>query len=465
MNLLIAATVTLILGYLFYGRFVEKIFNPDDRKTPAVEVNDGVDCVPISTWRAFLIQLLNIAGTGPVFGALMGAVFGPIVFLWIVFGCILGGAVYDYFTGMISERHGGASIAELMRIYFGQGVGRIMRLVSVVLLILVGAVFVIGPAMLLQVLLGDVCSLECLIIIILVYYTLSTFLPIDVLIARLYPVFGVVLLTMAAGIYYNILVGNFVLPTFTFANAHSELTVWPFLFTTVACGAISGFHATQSPLIAKCIKSEKVGRQVFYGAMIGEGIIALAWAAAGLSFYDSPVALDLALAQFGPSGVVHDISIGMMGQWGGILAILGVVICPITSGDTAFRAARLILAEILHLPQDVLWKRLLVTLPILAVGGILTQVNFSMLWRYFAWTNQTLAALSLWMIVVYFFRHHQKQKSWVVAVPAIFMTAVVVTYIVKAKEGFALPLALANQLGIAVALAMALFYVYKVVKK
>ena len=445
-----------------YGKFVEKVFQPDNRKTPALQFNDGVDCVPMATWRVFLIELLNIAGTGPVFGALMGAVFGPVVFLWIVFGCILGGAVHDYLTGMISERNGGASIAELMGIYLGNKVRWVMRAVSVVLLVLVGAVFITSPAMVLASLTEGQFDLSFWVIVILIYFTLNTFLPIDTLIGRLYPVFGAVLLTMALGIFINIVFGNYTLPEFTLSNLHpAGLPPWPFMFVSVACGAVSGFHSTQSPLMAKCISSEKVGRFVFYGAMIGEGIIALCWAGAGLAFYNSPADLQAVLATAGPSGAVKDIAMGMLGHFGGILVILGVVICPITSGDTVFRSARLILAEILNMEQGSLGKRLFLTIPLLSIGGILTQIDFTVLWRYFAWTNQTLATLALWMAVAYFFKNGRAKASLIAGLPAVFMTGVTATYILAAKEGFSVLPDIANWVGFGVAFLVLLIYFYK----
>ena len=282
----VCALIFLVIGYMLFGRLVERVFAPDDRRTPAYVREDGVDFVPMETWKAFLVQLLNIAGTGPIFGALMGACFGPVVFLWIVFGAILGGGVHDYMSGMISERHDGASIAELSGIYLGAGAKWVMRLFSVLLLLLTGTVFVTSPAALLARLSPGSLNLTFWIILILAYYILATLLPIDKVIGRLYPVFGVVLIVMAAGILFGIVRGGYTIPELTLANLHpEELPVWPYMFVTVACGAISGFHATQSPMIAKCITSEKQGRKVFYGAMLAESIIALVWAAGGVAFY------------------------------------------------------------------------------------------------------------------------------------------------------------------------------------
>ena len=458
---LVCSFAVLVLGYIFYGRFVSKMIEPDDRITPAYTREDGVDFVPMKTWKAFLIQLLNIAGTGPIFGALMGACFGPVVFLWIIFGAILGGGVHDFMIGMISERHDGASIAELSGIYLGKVVKWIMRIFSVLLLLLTGTVFVTSPAALLSKLTPNFMNTTVWIIVILLYYVLATLLPIDKIIGRLYPVFGIVLILMAAGILGGIIFGGYTVPEITFENQHPEgLPVWPFMFVTVACGAISGFHATQSPLVAKCIMSEKVGRKVFYGAMLSESIIALVWAAGGVAFYGVTGELFEALSEHGQSGVVYDISHGMLGSAGGILAIVGVVACPITSGDTAFRSARLILAEMFHLDQKKLKNRLIITLPLLGLGALLTQLDFNVLWRYFSWSNQTLAMAALWLATVYMLRTRKhKLSSLVTAIPATYMTAVSLTYILMAKEGFGISEDIAYPIGITFALLHFIGYI------
>ena len=451
---LVCSFAVLLVGYLVYGRFVSKLIEPDDRVTPAYAKEDGVDFVPMKTWKAFLVQLLNIAGTGPIFGALMGACFGPVVFLWIVFGAILGGAVHDFMIGMISERHDGASVAELSGIYLRKIVKWIMRIFSVLLLLLTGTVFVTSPAALLAMLTPGAMDTTVWIIVILAYYVLATLLPIDKIIGRLYPVFGVVLILMAAGILGGIIFGGYSVPEISFENLHPDgLPVWPFMFVTVACGAISGFHATQSPLIAKCITSEKVGRKVFYGAMISESVIALVWAAGGVAFYGVTGELFNALSEHGQSGVVYDISHGMLGTVGGILAIVGVIACPITSGDTAFRSARLILAEMFHLDQKKLKNRLIITVPLLGLGALLTQLDFNVLWRYFSWSNQTLAMIALWLATVYMIRTRKhKLTSLITAVPATFMTAVSLTYILMANEGFGISADIAYPIGITFAL-------------
>ncbi len=463
----IVALILLFAGFALYGRITEKIFAPDERKTPAIAINDGVDCVPMKTWKAFLIQLLNIAGTGPIFGALMGACFGPVVFVWIVFGAILGGAVHDYMSGMISSRHGGASIAELSGIYLGKGALYLMRVFSVLLLLLTGTVFVTSPAALLNTLTGEKLGNLFWIILILVYYILATLLPIDKVIGKLYPIFGVILIIMAVSISAAMFImPEYHIPEIRFANLHPEnLPVFPFMFITVACGAISGFHATQSPMIAKCITSEKEGRKVFYGAMITESVIALVWAAAGVAFYGKTELLSNSLTGLGQSGVVYEISKTMLGPVGGALAIIGVVVCPITSGDTAFRSARLILAEWTKLDQKKIGKRLLVTIPLLGVGSILTQLDFNVLWRYFSWSNQTLAMISLWVATSYLL---QKGKyrfgSLITALPGVFMSAVSLTYILMAKEGFRLPAKIAYPAGIGFAVVLCIVYFVFLIK-
>ncbi|MCQ2423407.1 MAG: carbon starvation protein A [Clostridia bacterium] len=458
----------LIVGYIVYGRLTERVFSPDDRQTPAIAAGDGVDCVPMKRWKSFLVQLLNIAGTGPIFGALMGAQFGPVVFIWIVAGSILGGAVHDYMTGMISSRNGGKTISELSGIYLGGVAKWAMRVFSVVLLLLVGTAFVTSPAALLAQLTPAALTPTFWIIVILFYYVLATLLPIDKLIGRLYPVFGIILIVMAAGIFGCILFSdNYTVPELTLQNLHPDgQPVWPYMCVTVACGAISGFHATQSPLIAKCITTEKDGRSVFYGAMIAEAVIALVWAAAGVAFYGTTEALQTALADLGQSGVVYDISFGLMGKIGGILAVVGVVICPISSGDTAFRGARIVLSECFHIPQKKLKSRLLVTLPLLVIGAVLTQIDFDVLWRYFSWSNQTLAMIALWVSTSYLIRHGKNRfGSLLTAIPAYFMSAVSMTYILMAPEGFGLSTEIAYPVGMLLAAVLLAAYLVCLMRK
>ena len=466
-SLLISFAV-LLIGYVVYSRLTERVFAPDDRQTPAVAINDGVDCVPMKPWKAYLVQLLNIAGTGPIFGPLMGAVFGPVVFIWIVLGSILGGAVHDYMSGMISSRHGGSSIAELSGLYLGNAARWVMRVFSVVLLVLCGVVFVTSPAGLLDKLTPDWMNGTFWAVVILAYYLLATLLPIDKIIGKLYPVFGVLLVTMAAAVIGGILFsgGKFTIPEISLQNLHPEGTpVWPYMFITVACGAISGFHATQSPMIAKCITSEKQGRKIFYGAMIGESVIALVWAAAGVAFYGATQMLNDALKS-GASNVVYEISTGVLGTVGGVLAIVGVIVCPITSGDTAFRSARLILAETFHLEQKQIRNRLVITIPLLVIGGLLTWFatsnsnGFQIVWRYFSWSNQTLAMISLWVATAYLLRQGKtKFGSLITALPAVFMSAVTMTYILMAGEGFGLSSNIAYPAGIGFAAILLIVYI------
>ncbi len=460
---LILSFAVLIAGYLFYGKLVEKVFAPDDRETPAYVKQDGVDYIPLPTWKAFLVQLLNIAGTGPIFGALMGACFGPVVFLWIIFGAVLGGGIHDYMSGMISERHDGASIAELSGIYLGPAAMWFMRLFSVLLLLLTGTVFINSPAALLARLTPDIFSVTFWIVVIIIYYVLATLLPIDKIIGKLYPVFGVVLIIMAVGIMSGIVIGGYRVPEIVFEDLHPDnLPIWPFMFITVACGAISGFHATQSPMMAKCLTSEKEGRKIFYGAMLSESVIALIWAAGGAAFYGATGGLYAALSDMGQSGVVYDISMGMLGPVGGALAVIGVIACPITTGDTAFRSARLILAEITKLDQKFIRNRLLITLPLLGLGSVLTQLDFNVLWRYFSWSNQTLAMFTLWVITAYLLKKQQnKYTSLITALPASFMTAVSLTYIMMADEGLKLSGSISYPVGIAAALILFTIYVIK----
>ena len=471
---LLISVVVLIVGYFVYGGITERVFAPDGRETPAVKKNDGVDFVPMKTWKAFLIQLLNIAGTGPIFGALMGAVFGPVVFLWIVLGAVLGGAVHDYMSGMISLRHDGASIAELSGMYLGKPVKIVMRVFSVVLLVLCGTVFVTSPAGLLDKLTPGWMNGTFWTVVILVYYLLATLLPIDKLIGKLYPVFGVLLIVMAGAVIGGILFsgGKYTIPEISLSNLHPEGTpVWPYMFVTVACGAISGFHATQSPMISKCVTSEKAGRKVFYGAMISESVIALVWAAAGVAFYGTTQMLNNALAG-GASNVVYEISTGVLGAFGGVIAVAGVIICPITSGDTAFRSARLILAETFRLDQKKLKNRLLITIPLLTVGGVLTWFSivnsngFQTVWRYFSWSNQTLAMIALWVMTAYLLKKGKYRfGSLITSLPAAFMTAVSITYILVAHEGVRLDRTASVIAGSAAAVLLFGVYLFFLLKK
>ena len=453
----IASVILLIVGYIFYGAIVEKNFAPDDRPTPAYAINDGVDFIPMPTWKVFLIQLLNIAGTGPIFGALAGACFGPIVYFWIVFGCIFAGAVHDYMCGMLSVRNNGASVSEITGKYLGTVSLYIMRIFSVILLIMCAVVFTKGPAGLLNQITPDNLDTNFWYWVILVYFFIATFVPIDKVIGKIYPVFGFCLIAMALGVSGALLLsGKFNMPEIwdNFNNLHPKgLQAWPFMFITVACGAISGFHATQSPMMARCITSEKLGRKVFYGAMISEGLIALVWAAAGVTIYNGNLSNLITILdnpKQGPGVVVYEICNGTMGQHiGFFLAMLGVIACPITSGDTAYRSARLTIADWFKIDQSNFKKRLYVTLPLLISGYLIGQCNYSKVWRYFSWSNQTLATIVLWAASFYLLT--EKKNWYITAIPATFMTAVVSAYFVCAEEGFNSSYNLAIGVGITIA--------------
>lgn len=434
--------VALVLGYVFYGAVVERVFGVEpDRPTPCFTKQDGVDYIPMPTWKVFLIQFLNIAGTGPIFGAIMGILFGPAAYLWIVLGCIFAGATHDYMSGMISLRKGGISIPEFVGDELGAGIRLLMRVFSMVLLVLVAAVFVATPANLLSNMTsgwgacGTVFFWSALIFF---YYILATLLPVSALIGRIYPLFGLAMLIMAVGLAIGIFTHDGWMPELTdpLTGHHPKgLPVFPMLCITIACGAISGFHGTQSPMMARCLKSERMGRRVFYGAMIAEGLVALIWAAASIKYAGGYQQL----ADMGnPAVVVSTLCSSWMGRIGAILAILGVVAAPITSGDTALRSARLMAADFLHFPQNKLWKRLALSLPIFVVCGMLLFIDFNVLWRYFAWSNQTLAFMTLWAVSVWLAR--KGRCFWITLLPAMFMTVVCTSYILVAPEGFQLPL-------------------------
>ena len=438
------ALLVLIGGYFVYGKFVEKVFGVDpSRKTPAFTKQDGVDYIPMPTWKVFMIQFLNIAGLGPIFGAIMGAKFGTASYLWIVLGSIFAGAVHDFLSGMISLRNGGESLPETIGRYLGVNFKQFMRGFTVLLMVIVGAVFVAGPAGLLAKLTPESLDLSFWATIVFIYYVLATLLPIDKIIGKIYPIFAVALIFMAVGILVMLFWNHPQLPEITdgLTNTHPDgLPIFPMMFISIACGAISGFHATQSPMMARCITNEKYGRPVFYGAMITEGIVALIWAAAATYFFHTESGTALFAADSGNDNaaiVVDSITKEWLGTIGGLLAVLGVIAAPITSGDTAFRSARLIVADFLHIDQKPILKRLLISVPLFVVGFIILHVNFSVLWRYFAWCNQTLAVFTLWALTVYLVREN---KPYIITlIPALFMTAVCSTYILMAPEGLALP--------------------------
>ena len=445
--------IALILGYLFYGRFVAHMFGPDDRVTPAVAKADGLDYIVLPNWKVFMIQFLNIAGTGPIFGAIMGAKFGPAAYLWIVFGCIFAGAVHDYLSGMLSMRHGGASLPELVGAYLGKASKAIMLVFTVLLLIIVGTVFVYSPAEILHTIGGETMMW---VGIIFVYYIIATMLPIDKIIGKIYPLFAFSLLFMAAALMVVLFVKMPHLPELwtNFYNMGKEAqpekwtdAIFPALFITIACGAISGFHATQSPLMARCVKSEKMGRPIFYGAMITEGMVALIWATVSMWFFygdPTPGYELIAGAEKGfytsAPAVVNLVCNDWLGVVGAILAMLGVVAAPITSGDTAFRSARLIVAEWLKLNQRPIAKRLIICIPMfgLSIAMLIWQIEnpdgFNTIWQYFGWSNQALSVFTLWTLTVYLVRN--KKCYWVTLIPALFMTTVCSTYAFVSKQMF-----------------------------
>ena len=452
------ALVALVAGYAVYSRVIEKLFGADTGKaTPAHTMADGVDYVTLPPAKIFMIQLLNIAGVGPVFGPILGALYGPSALLWIVLGSIFAGGVHDYFSGMMSVRYQGKSIPDVVGYTLGGYFKQFMRAFSVILLLLVGVVFVSAPAGLLSKLTPDWMNMSFWVAVIFVYYFLATVMPIDVIIARLYPFFAAVLIVMAVGVAGGLIMGGYVANSWPvpegsswWANSHPEgLPLWPLMFITIACGALSGFHATQSPLMSRCVPNESCGRGVFYGAMITEGVIALVWATAGMTFYEDAPALLAAIKAGTPSGVVNEVCMTLLGPVGGVLAILGVVVLPITSGDTAFRAARLVIADFTRLDQSKALPRLTVAIPLFFVGGILSQVDFSIIWRYFSWSNQTLATVVLWSAAAYVVR--RGGLHWLVSLPATFMTATITTYFCVAEEGLRLDYSLSVYIGLGVA--------------
>jgi carbon starvation protein CstA len=461
------SVLVLLLGYIFYSRLVERIEGADaNRETPAYKLRDNVDYVPMPWWRIFLIQFLNIAGLGPIFGAVAGAMWGPVAFLWIVLGSVFAGAVHDYFSGMLSVRHNGLSITEIVGIYLGKGAKQFMRGFTVILMVIVGAVFIMGPAGILEGMTPDFATMTFWVWMVIIYYLLATMLPVDKIIGKIYPVFGFALFFMAFGLIIALFVKGYHIPELNIANIRNyhinpdKFPVFPMLFITIACGAISGFHSTQSPLMARCLTNERYGRRVFYGAMITEGIVALVWAAIGMSFYGGVGELNMVMEanQGNAAVVVNEVANSLLGKFGGALALLGVVAAPITSGDTAFRSARLIIADFLNFKQGPVKNRLMVSIPLFITGILLTRIDFSIIWRYFAWANQTLAMVVLWAITVYLAQ--ERKLYWITLVPAVFMTAVTTTYLLFAPEGFSLSGEVSYTAGILLALlSLALFFV------
>ena len=471
MVLFLSCISALILGYFIYGAFIDKVFGLNNkRQTPAYTLTDGVDYVPMSKPKVYLVQLLNIAGIGPIFGPIMGALYGPAAMLWIVFGCIFAGGVHDYFSGMLSVRNGGASVPKMTGRYLGQPAKHFMNIFAIILLLLVGVVFVSSPASMITNLVNEQTAFEItllpVVITIFSYYVIATIVPVDKIIGRFYPFFGGLLIFMSVGLISALafsdehtLMGSFEWrDMFTNLNPN-DLPLWPALFITIACGAISGFHATQSPLMARCIQNENQGRFVFYGAMIGEGIIALIWCAIALSFFGSMEGLSEAVKQGGPGLVVYSASFGLLGVFGGIVAFLGVVILPITSGDTAFRSSRLILAEYFNLEQKSLKNRIMMALPLFVFGAYLTQVDFGVIWRYFGFANQVTAMMMLWTASAYLLR--ENKFHWITSLPAVFMTSVCVTFILNNNSlGFGLSIGFSSFVGIGFAFFVLSYLIY-----
>ncbi len=450
----IIAVIALVLGYMIYGKIVDKIFGPDDeRATPCVTKADGVDYVSMPAWKVWLIQLLNIAGVGPVFGPIMGALYGPTALLWIVLGSIFAGAVHDYMSGMLSVRYGGANVADVVGFNLGKIARVLMSIFAVILLLLVGTVFATAPAGLLKNLTpgfeipGLLGPYGCWLVLIFIYYFCATLVPIDKLIGKIYPFFGALLIFMAIGVTVAMFIE---MPEQFYSwaewgeNQHpKELPLWPLMFLTIACGALSGFHSTQSPLMARCLKKETEGRRVFYGGMIAEGFIGLVWATVGMTFYPT---IQSFLEAGAPANVVHEASVALLGTFGGVLAILGVVVLPVTSGDTAFRAARITIADIFKYDQRNIPKRLSLAIPILFIGVVLSQIDFNIIWRYFGWANQSLASIVLWAAAAYLYR--KGKLHWICSIPAFFITAASISFICWSPDmGFNMNISLANIIG------------------
>ena len=459
------ALLLLIGGYIVYGAYVNRIFGPDDRKTPALSMADGVDYIPLPTWKIFMIQFLNIAGLGPIFGAIMGAQFGTASYLWIVLGTIFAGAVHDFFSGALSIRHGGESLPEIVGRYLGMTTKKVMTIFTMILMILVGAVFVSGPAELIAGMTPEWMDAYFWIIIIFLYYVLATLMPVDKIIGKIYPLFAIALLFMAAGILVMLFVKSPELPEMWngFGTKYESNPIFPMMFISIACGAISGFHATQSPLMARCMTNEKHCRPIFYGAMVAEGIVALIWAAAATYFFQENGIIDQVTGRaFSGAAVATRISNEWLGTFGGILALLGIVAAPITSGDTALRSARLIAADFLHIDQRPMSKRLFICVPLflITIGVLVYSLKdvegFKIIWRYFAWCNQTLSVFTLWAITVYLVR--ERKNYYITLLPALLMTLVCSTYICIAPEGLSLPQPVAYSIGgVCVLIAMVWF--------
>lgn len=461
----------LIVGAMLYGRFCEKVFGPDDRKTPAYEKQDGVDYVPMKQWKNSLINLLNIAGTGPILGPIQGILFGPIAFITIPIGNIIGGAMHDYFSGMICLRDGGTQMPTMIRRYSNKGVYTFYQIFCSLLLLLVGAVFIYTPGDIAATQVfgfdGKVTSISTWVIygVIFAYYLIATVFPIDKIIGRIYPVFGAILLFSAAGVFIGLLVQGYPLVELwddwnaggiLYGDYFSANHFIPIFFITVACGILSGFHSTQTAIISRTMKSEKQGRMTFYNMMILEGFIAMVWAAGAMGAYNLGLqAADASLA----TGTIGVICKDLLGNVGGIIALLGVIVLPITSGDTALRSLRLAVADAMHLDQTKVRKRLGLSVVIFALVAVIlvfakSNANgFNILWRYFAWSNQTLSLFAFLAITVWMFETGRAKYVWMPLIPGAWYTFVTITYIVNAKIGFNVPWTAAYVIGVAAAAA------------
>lgn len=454
----LAGIALLIVGYFTYGKFVEKVFGVNEgRNTPAYTHKDDVDFLPMSTAKNSLIQLLNIAGVGPIFGPIMGALYGPVAFIWIVLGAIFAGAVHDYLTGMISIRNRGAHLPELAGKFLGKIMKHVVNAFAILLLLLVGTVFVAAPADLLYTLMDGKATMGIIIAAIFIYYILATLLPIDKIIGRFYPIFGALLLISAVGVGAMLVITGAPIPELSLKNFHPDnAAIFPLLFLTISCGALSGFHATQTPIISRTTQNENQGRKIFYGMMIAEGIIAMIWAAAAMSLFDGYNGLNEMLANGGPAAIVSEASTAMLGAIGGTLAVLGVIILPITSGDTAFRSARMIIADYFNFSQKKITSRLWIAVPLFVISFALTKVDFTILWRYFSWANQSTAVIALWVGAMYLYI--AKKNYWIAVIPGMFMTAATTSYILNAQIGFSQSLTVSNIGGLIVTAAITVIF-------
>lgn len=465
MYILILGIAMLLLGYIFYSRLLERIIKPFKEPTPAYSMEDDEDYVPMSKWKNQLIQLLNIAGTGPIFGALMGAKWGPIVFLWIIFGSILGGAVHDYMSGMMSVRNGGSSATSLITKYLGKWTEYPVLTLMIGLMIMVAATFARSASDLLF----HITGIETMVwmVVIIIYFVASAMLPINKLIGRIYPVFGILLIIMALVVIAGLLVGGYAFPEMTLENLHPTGDgFYPDMFITVACGAVSGFHASQSPMVARCMKHENEGRMIFYGAMLIEAVIAMIWATAGLAFFGSTSALAAELGSTGASGAVYDISTSVAGHVGGVLAVIGVIVCPITTGDTALRSARMMVQDDRGFDTRDMKTTLIITLFLTALIVLLTMLDFTMLWNYFSWLNQTLACVVLWTATIFILTLGKNRLySLVTALPAMFMMMVSLMFIMSSSsQGFGLDIGISLTTA-AVITAVAIAFYVRAVRK